>query len=160
MDKLIKINSLIEAGHLPAELKETMLAAPDAVVSAFHSLAQKTAKPKTLEEAIKGLSEEEADKARKLVEDAKKKEKEAEDEKKGLIEKVKEKSANELKDAELEAMSLPALRAYAKALGTTVKANHAPAAGSPQPAPQNNEDQNGVPDMPSIDDEIKALQSK
>lgn len=158
MDKLMKVNSLIQNGALDPSLRETMLAAPEAVVMAFDQLATKAQRPKTLEEMVEELSPEEKKKLEEMA--AAKKAKDEADGKEGkdLIAKIKGNAANKFDDETLGAMTVPQLRTLSEMLPSAIATNHSVAAGGV--APHVNDGDNGVPDMPSLDDAIKANQLK
>ena len=153
MDKLMKVNSLIEGGHLNATLRETMLAAPEAVITAFDQLASKQTAPKTLKDMMEALPPSEAQKVRDALEAKKLKDEEDAKAADEVKKEVKANSACPFTPEQVDALSLPMLKALAAKL-PKAPANHAP--GAPAPAPKANADDDAPPEMASLDEAIKA----
>jgi hypothetical protein len=153
MDKLMKVNSLIENGHLNAGLRETMLAAPEAVVMAFDQLASKQVAPKTLKNMMEALPEDEKKKLADALAAKKLKDEEDAGSMKKLSDEVKANAACPFTPEQVDALSLPMLKTLAEKLPKG-KANHAP--GAPAGTPKANADDDAAPEMPSLDEAIKA----
>lgn len=158
MDKQMKVNELITNGALDASLRETMMAAPEAVVTAFGLLADKASAPKTLAEMIEKLSPEEAKKAKDALALAKAKQEEEAAAKAELAKNIKGNSACKLTAEQVDGLDLAMLKNLSAMLPVAGPANHAAAAGGA--APKANENDDTPPEMLSIEEVLKANASK